>query len=159
VNGFWASLGPDRPHTAYSTGKFAVKGFTEALQVDLRINAPHVQAVLVMPGHIGTDIVINSFRAHGEGGAGMRAQLEAAGIDDPKQAEEMVKMFADGFRDSAPVSAAQAATIILDAVRNGEWRVLVGDDAKRLDAAVRANPETVYQPGGLGLGDAAMPAG
>jgi NAD(P)-dependent dehydrogenase (short-subunit alcohol dehydrogenase family) len=150
VNGFWASLGPDTPHTAYSTGKFAVKGFTEALQVDLRINAPHVNAVLVMPGHIGTDIVLNSFRAHGEAGSGMRAQLEAAGIDDPKQAEEMVRMFADGFRDSAPVSAAQAATIILDAVRNGEWRVLVGEDAKRLDAAIRAEPLSAYQPGGLG---------
>jgi len=31
VNGFWASLGPMIPHTAYSAAKFAVKGFTEAL--------------------------------------------------------------------------------------------------------------------------------
>ena len=31
VNGFWASLGPGVPHTAYSAAKFAVKGFTEAL--------------------------------------------------------------------------------------------------------------------------------
>ena len=42
VNGFWASLGPDRPHTAYSAAKFAVKGFTEALIADMRIHAPHV---------------------------------------------------------------------------------------------------------------------
>jgi NAD(P)-dependent dehydrogenase (short-subunit alcohol dehydrogenase family) len=27
VNGFWASLGPNIPHTAYSAAKFAVKGF------------------------------------------------------------------------------------------------------------------------------------
>src|SRR3546814_6338155 len=44
VNGFWASLGPGVPHTAYSAAKFAVKGFTEALLEDLRLNAPHVKA-------------------------------------------------------------------------------------------------------------------
>ena len=45
VNGFWASLGPAWPHTAYSTAKFAVKGFTESLIEDLRTNAPHVRVV------------------------------------------------------------------------------------------------------------------
>ena len=38
VNGFWASLG-GFPHTSYSAAKFAVKGFTEALIQDLRLNA------------------------------------------------------------------------------------------------------------------------
>ena len=38
---------------------------------------------------------------------------------------------AEGFRDNAPTTAAQAATIILDGVRAGEWRILVGDDAHR----------------------------
>ncbi len=42
VNGFWASLGPTVSHTAYAAAKFAVKGFTEALITDLRLNAPHV---------------------------------------------------------------------------------------------------------------------
>jgi NAD(P)-dependent dehydrogenase (short-subunit alcohol dehydrogenase family) len=62
VNGFWASLGPRSAHTAYSAAKFAVKGFTEALINDFRLNAPHVKVSLVMPGHIGTSIVINSGR-------------------------------------------------------------------------------------------------
>ena len=31
VNGLWASLGPGVPQTAYSTAKFAVRGFSEAL--------------------------------------------------------------------------------------------------------------------------------
>ena len=43
INGFWASVGPRIPHTAYSAAKFAVKGFTEALITDLRINAPHIK--------------------------------------------------------------------------------------------------------------------
>src|SRR5271170_2098607 len=65
VNGFWAALGPGMPNTAYATSKFAIKGFTESLIEDLRCNAPQVRAVLVMPGHVGTDIVANSRRARG----------------------------------------------------------------------------------------------
>ncbi|HUU44067.1 MAG TPA: SDR family oxidoreductase, partial [Planctomycetota bacterium] len=47
VNGFWASLGPRSAHTAYSAAKFAVKGFSEALVNDFRLNAPHVKVSLV----------------------------------------------------------------------------------------------------------------
>src|SRR5437868_9623047 len=60
VNGFWASVGMGVPHTAYSAAKFAVKGFTEALINDLRLNAPHIKCSVVMPGHIGTSIISNS---------------------------------------------------------------------------------------------------
>src|SRR5881227_3692219 len=60
VNGFWASVGMLRSHTAYSAAKFAVKGFTEALINDLKLNAPHIKCSVVMPGHIGTSILSNS---------------------------------------------------------------------------------------------------
>ena len=59
VNGFWASLG-GTPHTSYSAAKFAVKGFSEALIDDFKINAPHVGVSVVMPGHIGTSIAENT---------------------------------------------------------------------------------------------------
>jgi hypothetical protein len=49
------------------------------------------------------------------------------------------------FRDEAPTSAAQAATIILDGVREGRWRILVGEDAHVIDRMVRADPESAYQ--------------
>ena len=49
-----------------------------------------------------------------------------------------------GFRDNAPTTAAQAATIILDGVRNEKWRILVGDDAQRMDELVRADPAHAY---------------
>ena len=65
VNGFWASLGPGIPQTAYSTAKFAVRGFTEALIEDLRSHAPGVRVALVLPGHVGTNIVRNSLIAQG----------------------------------------------------------------------------------------------
>ena len=157
VNGFWATLGPGMPNTAYCTAKFAVKGFTEALIEDLRTNAPQVRVAVVIPGHVGTNIVANSMRAHGvvpESGPlsdvqqERRAELirrgvlaEGATADEMRQMLE--KMSAD-FRDSAPLSAAGAATIILDGVRSGAWRILVGQDAAGLDAAVRANPEDAY---------------
>jgi NAD(P)-dependent dehydrogenase (short-subunit alcohol dehydrogenase family) len=65
VNGFWATLGPRIPNTADSMAKFAVKGFSEALIEDLRSNAPQVRVAVVNPGHVGTDIPVNSPRARG----------------------------------------------------------------------------------------------
>src|SRR3984957_19176632 len=65
VNGFWASLGPGMPNNAYSTAKFAVRGFSEALVEDLRTNAPQVRVAVVLPGSVGTDILANTRRAHG----------------------------------------------------------------------------------------------
>jgi len=50
------------------------------------------------------------------------------------------------FRDDAPTTAAQAATIILDGVKAEKWRILVGKDAEFLDAKVRAAPEDAYSP-------------
>lgn len=136
VNGFWALLAPGVPHTAYSAAKFAVKGFTEALLEDFRLNAPHVKASVVMPGHIGTDIAINTLLAH----------RESTAID-----ENVARMFGEGFRDNAPVTAAEAATVILDGVREERWRILIGDDAHALDEAVRADPLSAYGPGGISL--------
>ena len=42
-----------------------MKGFTEALITDLRIHAPHIKCSVVMPGHIGTQIVANSMAVLG----------------------------------------------------------------------------------------------
>ena len=162
VNGFWASLGPGVPHTAYSAAKFAVKGFTEALMEDLRVNAPHVTAAVVMPGHIGTDIVINSRKiisGHEEMTAEDLAQVRADiarrglpvdGLDD-QALEGFIQTMGEGFRDNAPMSAADAATFILTSVKAGRWRILVGDDAVALDEAVRADPERAYGPDGISL--------
>lgn len=158
VNGFWASLGPNVPHTAYSAAKFAVKGFTEALITDLRQNAPHVKASVVMPGHIGTSIVINSGKFFGrepkemssEQLADVRTRLGQRGLDVSAASDDDLRvgmqMQAEMFRDAAPTTAAQAATIILDGVRAGTWRILVGDDAIELDKLVREMPEIAYDP-------------
>ncbi len=157
VNGFWASLGPGVSHTAYSAAKFAVKGFTEALIADLRLNAPHIKCSVVMPGHIGTSIVANSRKVQSGSDSDRlsddeialtRVRLTAAGIDASKMSDEDVQALAAerarSFLEDAPTSAAAAARIILDGVKAGRWRILVGEDALRLDERVRQSPERAY---------------
>jgi NAD(P)-dependent dehydrogenase (short-subunit alcohol dehydrogenase family) len=157
VNGFWASVGPRIPHTAYSAAKFAVKGFTEALITDLRINAPHVKCSVVMPGHIGTSIPSNSRKI--QGGdlsdeitaaqiAQARARLASTGMDVSGLSDDDIRhRIAERerrFREEAPTSAAEAAAIILDGVKADRWRILVGTDAHKIDERVRQSPERAY---------------
>jgi len=157
VNGFWATLGPGMPSTAYSSAKFAVRGFSEALIEDLRLHAPQIRVAVVMPGHVGTNIVPNSRRIHGHPAAADMTDRELdearttlirlGALADGAPASEVrqrVAQMADDFRDKAPVSAAEAAGLILDGVRSGAWRILIGQDAKWLDERVRAMPEHAY---------------
>src|SRR5215469_1370711 len=158
VNGFWASIGPHIPQTAYAAAKFAVKGFSEALITDLRLNAPHIKCSVVMPGHVGTSIPLNSRKIQsgvesdamdGAQLAWARARLastgrDASGISD----EELRAMVAERerrFAMDAPTSAAEAATIILDGVKADRWRILVGKDAEAIDERVRRSPEQAYE--------------
>lgn len=158
VNGFWASIGMNQAHTAYSSAKFAVKGFSEALINDLRIHAPHVKCSVVMPGHIGTSIVSNtrkvqsgdgSERLNAEEVVSTRKRMVAAGVPDAaKMPDDAIQAaFAERartFLEDAPTTAAQAARIILDGVKAERWRILVGEDAKLLDERVREAPEQAY---------------
>lgn len=137
VNGFWASLGPDTAHTAYSAAKFAVKGFTEALVNDFRLNAPHLKASVVMPGHIGTNIALNTMREFGELAADDIPAMDPE-LGDDQQAR------GEAFRDNG-LDPAEAANIILQGVRDERWRILVGPDAQALDQAVRDMPEEAYE--------------
>jgi NAD(P)-dependent dehydrogenase (short-subunit alcohol dehydrogenase family) len=158
VNGFWASVGPRLPHTAYSAAKFAVKGFTEALITDLQLNAPHIKCSLVMPGHIGTSILANSRKIQfgarsdamtSEEIAQVRARLAAAGRDlsqvSDADIQKMSMERARRFLEEAPMTAAAAAKVILDGVKANRWRILVGQDAHRLDELVRQAPEAAYE--------------
>jgi len=157
VNGFWASVGMGVSHTAYSAAKFAVKGFTESLINDLRLNAPHVKCSVVMPGHIGTSIVSNSRKVmNGSDRLApneilqARQRLKGAGVPVETMTDEEVQQRAldraRTFLEEAPTTAVQAAKIILDGVKAERWRILVGADALRLDELVRQSPEQAYTP-------------
>ena len=162
VASFWATAGRGTPISAYSTSEFAIRGFSEALIEDLRVNAPQVRVVVVLPGIVNTDIAVNSRRALGlpeyeqlsdaelqemipEAGravlVGMGLLPEGFSADDLRQAIPRIK---DAFRDQG-FTASQAATAILGGVRSGAWRVLVGEEATMLDAQARANPQAPFK--------------
>ncbi len=152
VNGFWASLG-GIPHTSYSAAKFAVKGFSESLIDDFRLNAPHVGVSVVMPGHIGTSIAVNTQKILG----GEKSDEEMEKIKQNMiklgnpvhnqsldQIRQIIKENAESFGENAPTSSSEAAKVILDGVRENKWRILIGEDAKEIDEMVRRDPEEAY---------------
>jgi NAD(P)-dependent dehydrogenase (short-subunit alcohol dehydrogenase family) len=157
LNGLWATLGPGMPNNAYSTAKFAVRGFTEALIEDLRVNAPQVRVAVVLPGSVGTDIIANTRRAHGmpepedisdeqaEEARDFLVKAKLVAQDTPlAEVRKTLARLEKDMKDKAPLSAAEAATIILDGVRSGAWRILVGKDAAFVDERVRSRPESAY---------------
>jgi NADP-dependent 3-hydroxy acid dehydrogenase YdfG len=101
---------------AYNSAKFAVRGFTEALRQEMILAGHPVGVTTVHPGGIKTAIARNA-------GA-------AEGLDR----DELAKVFDKRLAKTTPESAAR---IILDAVRKNRARVLVGPDARVLDALVR----------------------
>jgi NAD(P)-dependent dehydrogenase (short-subunit alcohol dehydrogenase family) len=102
--------------SAYNAAKFAVRGFTESLRQEMLVAGHPVQVHCVHPGGIKTAIARNA--------------AAAEGVDQRGNAE-----FFD--RRLARTSPEKAATVILDGMLAGRPRILVGPDAKVLDAFVR----------------------
>ncbi len=101
---------------AYNAAKFAVRGFTEALRQEMAQAKRPVKVTTVHPGGIKTGIARN--------------MSAAEGID----VEALAKTFDKKLASTSPEKAAQ---VILDGVRKNKARVLIGNDAKALDAIVR----------------------
>lgn len=109
---------------AYNAAKFAVRGFTEALRMELELDGSGVGVTCVHPGGIKTNIVKQS-----------RMQSEIVGAR---------ASIADEFERRARTTPEQCARIIVEGVRRNAPRVLVGTDAKILDWMQRVLP-TGYQ--------------
>jgi NADP-dependent 3-hydroxy acid dehydrogenase YdfG len=101
---------------AYNAAKFAVRGFTEALRQEMVVAGHPVAVTTVHPGGIKTAIARNATAAEG------LDQADLANLFDKRLAK---------------TSPERAAQVILQAVRKKRARVLVGTDAKVLDALVR----------------------
>ena len=102
--------------TAYNAAKFGVRGFTEALRMELAIAGHPVAVTCVHPGGIKTAIARNA-----------RA---TASHDQAHVAQHF-------DRKLARTSAAAAARTIWQGVLAERPRVVVGADARALDALVR----------------------
>lgn len=114
--------------SAYNASKFAVRGFTEALRQELEIAGDPIGATCVHPGGIKTNILK---------AARIDDSLKRLGVADPKGER-------GSFEEMFRTSADDAARAILAGVRRDARRVLIGNDARVLDAVQRLLP-TGYQ--------------
>lgn len=120
--------------SAYNAAKFAVRGFTESLRMELELSGSCVTATCVHPGGVKTNIA-RATKVH--------PSLATLGVDVARATEDFEKMFR--------TTPEAAAATILRGVRRNARRVLVGSDAKLLDLVQRWLP-TAYQALVVGLG-------
>ena len=112
---------------AYNAAKFAVRGFTDTLWMELRIEGAPVSATTVHPGGIKTNIARN-------------ARIDPSVAEVAGGREEARRQ----FDRMALTSPERAARQILAAVQTDRRRVLVGPDAKVIDLLSRL-PAPLYQ--------------
>lgn len=114
--------------STYNATKFAVRGFTEALRIELDMTKAPVSATSVHPGGIKTNIA-------------RTARIDKSMLDlGVKDMENNHLRIEKHFR----VTADDAAAIILRGVQRNARRVLVGTDAKVFDLVQRVVPSS-YQ--------------
>ena len=113
--------------SAYNAAKFAVRGFTEALRLELDIERCGVSATAIHPGGIKTNIARN---------ARIRASVGDVEIDPAQARQEFERLFI--------TSPEKAAKVIIRAVQLDKRRAMVGPDAHALDVLARM-PPGLYQ--------------
>jgi NAD(P)-dependent dehydrogenase (short-subunit alcohol dehydrogenase family) len=113
--------------SAYNAAKFAVRGFTDTLRMELEIEGAPVSVTTIHPGGIKTNIAKN---------ARMDASVTEMAGDPEKARLDMERVFI--------TSPQKAARQILAAVQRDRRRALIGPDAKVIDFISRL-PATLYQ--------------
>ncbi len=113
--------------SAYNAAKFAVRGFTDALRMELEIEGAPVSATTIHPGGIKTNIAKNS-----------RMSDSAAAVAGGR--DEVHKQ----FTKIAMTKPDKAARQIITAVERNRRRALIGPDAKGFDLMSRL-PAGLYQ--------------
>jgi NADP-dependent 3-hydroxy acid dehydrogenase YdfG len=101
---------------AYNAAKFAVRGFTEALRQEMLVAKHPVKVTCVHPGGIKTAVARN------------------ATVADGQNAQSFAEFFDKYMALHTPEMAAET---IINAVAKGRARVVVGWEAKALDALAR----------------------
>lgn len=120
--------------SAYNASKYAVRGLTEALHLELGVTDPGICVIRVHPGGVKTNVAVNSKRIAGM--PGQRTDMD----------------FAAEFEKAAKTTPAQAAAIIIDGMARRQHRVLIGNDAKFIDWMTRLFPVTYFKRIGAFIG-------
>ena len=114
--------------SAYNAAKFAVRGFTDSLRMELEIEKAPVSVTTVHPGGIKTNIVRN-------------ARIDPASVSEIGGDVEKARRDAKRPFITSPQKAARQ---ILAAVQRDRRRALIGPDAKVIDFVSRL-PAGFYQ--------------
>jgi NAD(P)-dependent dehydrogenase (short-subunit alcohol dehydrogenase family) len=120
--------------SAYNASKFAVRGLSEAMHIELSQTDPTIHVIRVHPGGIKTNVAKN---------AKVIAHLPGTPTDMDNAAE---------FEKAARTTPEDAAEIILKGMERGQHRVLIGADARFIDWMVRLFPVSYMKRIGLFLG-------
>lgn len=120
--------------SAYNASKYAVRGLTEAMHLELKATDPHVTVVRVHPGGIKTNVVRNAKFIKG-----MEGQTNA--LDS-----------GDEFEKAAKTTPEQAAETIISGMERGQHRILIGPDARMIDWLTRLLPVSHFKIIGHFLG-------
>jgi NAD(P)-dependent dehydrogenase (short-subunit alcohol dehydrogenase family) len=121
--------------SSYCASKFAVKGLTETLRLELSQTDPSVQVICVHPGGVKTDVARNAKFVKGLG-------------DDATNH----MMAAQNFDKAAKTTPEKAAEMIVSAMESGEVRVRIGPDSKIIDWLVRLLPRSYFSVIGRMMG-------
>ena len=113
--------------SAYCASKFAVRGFTEAVRIEMLMAKAPVQVVVVHPGGVATNIARANLAELGDLAPAERARAEAR-----------LKVYEEKLLKMPPATAART---ILDGVARGRSRIVVTRAAVWLDRFVRLFPE------------------
>lgn len=120
--------------SAYNASKYAVRGLTEAMHLELSQTDPHISVIRVHPGGIKTNVARNAKFIRGMDGSTMA-------LDD-----------GDEFEKRARTTPDQAAETIVRGMERGQHRVLIGADARMIDRLTRLFPVSYFKIIGTFLG-------
>jgi len=125
--------------TAYHATKFAVRGFTESLALEMKQTNPNLQIHCVHPGHIGTNIAATA-RMSDEDFKDNETRSSIFSRNAPKTQQEMGELFKEGG-----MHPSKAAKIILNGVKKNKTKIFIGLDAKLLDLSQRLFPNHYHK--------------
>lgn len=120
--------------SAYNASKYAVRGLTEALYLELGVTDPNICVIRVHPGGVKTNVAVNS--KHIAVLKGERTDMD----------------FAAEFEKNAKTTPEQAADIIVTGMEKRQPRVLIGNDARFVDIITRLFPVSYFKRIGAFLG-------
>lgn len=120
--------------SAYNASKYAVRGLSEAMHLELSVTDPGIKVIRVHPGGIKTNVARN-------------AKQIALMPGTPNAIDSAAE-----FEKAARTTPEEAAETILRGMERGQHRVLIGADARFIDWMTRLFPTSYMKRIGLFLG-------